>query len=114
MLCSTIVDERQHHARRRSRLDLSNGMRLAPLATVADDLRTMLRSGLATVALRTPRARTNDLSVMMALPFTLYRSSTIVASRTPGAVMGLGCSDLDEVGGGQAAEGQLRQATARG
>jgi len=42
--CSTIVDERQRHARRRSRLDLSNGIRLAPLTTVADDLRTMLRS----------------------------------------------------------------------
>jgi hypothetical protein len=46
-------------------------MRLAPLTTVADDLRTMLRSGLATVALRTPRARTNDVPVMTALPLTL-------------------------------------------
>jgi hypothetical protein len=71
MLCPTIVDERQRHARRRSRLDLSNGMRLSPLTTVADDLRTMLRSGLATVALSTPRARTNDLTVITALPFAL-------------------------------------------
>jgi uncharacterized surface protein with fasciclin (FAS1) repeats len=39
-------------------------MRLAPLTTVADESRTMLRSGLATVALRTPRARTNDVSVI--------------------------------------------------
>jgi hypothetical protein len=69
--CSTIVDEWQRHARRRFRLDLSNGMRLALLTTVADDLRTMLRSGLATVALPTPRARTNDVSVMTALPLTL-------------------------------------------
>lgn len=45
-------------------------MRLSPLTTFADDLRTML-SGLATVALRTPRARTNDVSVMTALPFAL-------------------------------------------
>jgi hypothetical protein len=29
------------------RLDLSNGMRLTPLATVADDSRTMLFDGLA-------------------------------------------------------------------
>jgi hypothetical protein len=46
-----MVDERQRHGRRRSRLDLSNGMRLAPLTTVADEPRTMLRSGLANVAL---------------------------------------------------------------
>jgi len=46
-------------------------MRLAPLATVADDPRTMLTSGLATVAPSTPRARTNDVSVMTALPFAL-------------------------------------------
>jgi hypothetical protein len=71
MACSTIVDERQRHARRRSRLDLSNGMRLAPLTTVADDLRTMLRSGLAPRRPITPRARTNDVSVMSALPFAL-------------------------------------------
>jgi hypothetical protein len=71
MLCPTIVDERQRHARRRSGLDLSNGMRLATLTTVADDLRTMLRSGLATVAPQTPRARTNDVSVIPALPFAL-------------------------------------------
>jgi len=71
MDCSTIVDERQRHGKRRSRLDLSNGMRLTPLTTVADESRTMLRSGLATAALRTPRACTNDVSVIAALPFTL-------------------------------------------
>jgi hypothetical protein len=46
-------------------------MRLAPLTTVADDLRTMLRSGLTPRRPITPRARTNDVSVMTALPFTL-------------------------------------------
>jgi hypothetical protein len=46
-------------------------MRLAPLTTVADDLRTMLRSGLAPWRPSTPRARTNDMSVIAALPFTL-------------------------------------------
>jgi hypothetical protein len=42
-----------------------------PAVAVADDLRTMLRSGLTTVAPSTPRARTNDVSVMTALPFAL-------------------------------------------
>jgi hypothetical protein len=68
---STIVDEWQRHANRRFRLDLSNGMRLAPLTTVADDMRTMLRSGLAPRRPTTPRARTNDVSVMTAPPLTL-------------------------------------------
>jgi hypothetical protein len=67
----TIVDERQRHARRRSRLDLLNGMRLTPLTTVADDLRTMLRDGLAPRRPITPQARTNDVSVIPALPFAL-------------------------------------------
>jgi hypothetical protein len=71
MACSTIVDERQRHGKRRIRLDLSNGMRLAPLATVADDSRTMLSNGLATRRPTTPRARTNDVSVISALPFAL-------------------------------------------
>jgi hypothetical protein len=71
MVCSTIVDERQRHGKRRIRLDLSNGMRLAPLATVADESRTMLRSGLTPWRLTTPRARTNDVSVISALPFAL-------------------------------------------
>ncbi|MFN7432241.1 MAG: hypothetical protein ACK5T1_03610 [Betaproteobacteria bacterium] len=71
MLCSTIVDERQRHGKRRNRLDLSNGMRLAPLTHVTDDSRTMLRDGLAPRRLTTPRARTNDVSVISALPFTL-------------------------------------------
>jgi hypothetical protein len=46
------------------RLDLSNGMRIAALATVADDSRTMLINGLT-------QARTNGWSVISALPFTL-------------------------------------------
>jgi len=64
MLCSTIVDERQRHGKRRIRLDLLNGMRLTPLATVADESPTMLSRGLAI-------ARTIDASVISALPFTL-------------------------------------------
>jgi len=46
-------------------------MRLAPLTNVTDDSRTMLRDGLATRRRPTPRARTNDVSVISALPFTL-------------------------------------------
>jgi hypothetical protein len=46
------------------RLDLTKGMRIAALANVADDSRTMLIIGLA-------QARTNGRSVMSALPFTL-------------------------------------------
>lgn len=49
------------------RLDLMNGMRIAALANVADDSRTMLINGLA-------QARANGWSVISALPFTLYRS----------------------------------------
>jgi hypothetical protein len=64
MICSTIIDERQRHGKRQIRLDLLNGMRIAALTTVADESRTMLLSGLAT-------ARTNDGSVISALPFTL-------------------------------------------
>ncbi|WP_162531426.1 MULTISPECIES: hypothetical protein [unclassified Methylibium] len=95
MLCPTMVGERQRHARRRFRLDLLSrsgsagllnplggrrrlrrlgalkGMRIAPLTTVADGLRTMLKSGLAPQRPTTPRARTNDVSVMTALPFAL-------------------------------------------
>jgi len=66
-----IVDERQCHGKRRNRLDLSNGMRLAPLTNVTDDSRTMLRDGLARRRPITPQARTNDVSVISALPFTL-------------------------------------------
>jgi len=62
MICSTIVDERQRHGRRRIRLDLTNGMRIAALTTVADESRTMLLSGLA-------KARTNGGSVISAPPF---------------------------------------------
>jgi hypothetical protein len=66
-----MVDERQRHAKRRNRLTLLNGMRLAPLATVADDSRTMLSRGFATPRLSPLRARTIDASVISALPFTL-------------------------------------------
>jgi hypothetical protein len=59
-----MVDERRCHGKRRIRLDLLNGMRLTPLATVADETRTMLSRGLAI-------ARTIDGSVIAALPFTL-------------------------------------------
>jgi len=66
----TIVDERQRHGTRRIRLDLSNGMRLAPLTTVTDDSPTMLSNGLAARRALTPRTRTNDGSVISAPPFT--------------------------------------------
>jgi hypothetical protein len=71
MASSTIVDERQRHGKRRIRLDLSNGMRIAALTNVTDDSRTMLRDGLAPRRPITPQARTNDVSVIAALPFTL-------------------------------------------
>jgi len=64
IVCSKIVNEWQRHGKRRIRLDLLNGMRIAALANVTDESRTMLTSGLAT-------ARTNAGSVMSALPFTL-------------------------------------------
>jgi len=66
-----MIDERQRHGKRRIRLDLSNGMRLSPLTTVTDESRTMLKSGLAPRRRLTPRAHTNDVSVIAALPFTL-------------------------------------------
>jgi len=83
IVCSKIVNERQRHGKRRNRLDLLNGMRIAALTTVADDSRTMLSSGLAT-------ARTNAGSVMSALPLTLYRID--VSLPTPGPAAGLECS----------------------
>jgi hypothetical protein len=46
-------------------------MRLAPLTNVTDESRTMLRDGLAPRRRLTPRARTNDASVIAAPPFTL-------------------------------------------
>jgi len=64
MVCSKIVHERQRHGKRRNRLDLLNGMRIAALTTVADESRTMLSRGLAI-------ARTIGGSVIAALPFTL-------------------------------------------
>jgi len=64
IVCSKFVNERQRHGKRRYRLDLLNGMRIAALTTVADESRTMLLSGLAT-------ARTIGGSVISALPFAL-------------------------------------------
>jgi hypothetical protein len=64
IVCSKIVNERQRHGKRRTRLDLTNGMRIDALTNVTDESRTMLRSGLAT-------ARTNAGSVIAALPFAL-------------------------------------------
>jgi hypothetical protein len=49
-------------------------MRINALTTVADDPRTMLSCGLAT-------ARTNDVSVISALPLTFYRK--VVSPQTP-------------------------------
>jgi hypothetical protein len=46
-------------------------MRLAPLTNVTDDSRTMLTDGLAPRRRLSPWARTNDVSVISALPFTL-------------------------------------------
>jgi hypothetical protein len=66
-----IVGERQRHGKRRIRLDLLNGMRLAPLTTVADESRTILLSELAPRRRTMPRARTSVLSVIAALPFAL-------------------------------------------
>ena len=43
----------------------------APLTNVTDDSRTMFRDGLAPRRAMTPQARTNDVSVISALPFTL-------------------------------------------
>jgi hypothetical protein len=63
IVCSKIDDERQRHGKRRIRLDLTNGMRIAALTNVTDESRTMLTSGLAI-------ARTIDLSAIAALPFT--------------------------------------------
>ncbi|MCB1921941.1 MAG: hypothetical protein KDJ28_18480, partial [Candidatus Competibacteraceae bacterium] len=71
IICSILVQERQRQGKRRFRLDLSNGMHIAVLTTVADDSRTMLRVGLAPQRPLTPRARTNDVSVIAALPFSL-------------------------------------------
>jgi hypothetical protein len=64
IVCSKIDNERQRHGKRRIRLDLMNGMRIAALTNLTDESRTMLSSGLA-------QARTNAGSVIAALPFTL-------------------------------------------
>jgi hypothetical protein len=71
MVCSILVSERRRHGKRRFRLDLSNGMRIAALTNVADDSRTMLKSGLALQRRPAPQARTNANSVISAPPFTL-------------------------------------------
>jgi hypothetical protein len=65
MIHSTMVEGRQRHGNRQIRLDLLNGMRITALATVADESRTMLLSGLAI-------ARTNGVSVISALPSALF------------------------------------------
>jgi hypothetical protein len=46
-------------------------MRLAPLTNVTDDSQTMLNNGLTPRRRQSPRARTNNGSVVSALPFTL-------------------------------------------
>jgi hypothetical protein len=71
MICSILIEERRRHGKRRFRLDLSNGMRIAALTTVADDSLTMLCGGLALQRHPTPQARTNDNSVISAPPFSL-------------------------------------------
>ena len=50
-------------------------MRIAALTNVADDSRTMLSSGLTAQWMQPLRARTNDVSVISALPFAFYRKS---------------------------------------
>ena len=69
---------------------LMNGMHITVLTTVADDPRTMLSVGLAPQRSQPLRARTNALSVISALPFTLYRK--IVSPRTSCADRSMGCS----------------------
>jgi predicted N-acetyltransferase YhbS len=61
-------------------------MRIAALTTVADDSRTRLNNGLTQQRGQSPRARTNGLSVISALPFPFI----VVSSRTPGTGLGLG------------------------
>jgi len=61
--CSNMVDGRRRHGKRRIRLDLLNGMRIAALATVADESRTTLINGLA-------QARTSERTVISAPPLT--------------------------------------------
>ena len=60
---------------------LMNGMHITVLSTVADDPRTMLSGGLAPQRLQSPRARSNALSVISALPITMQRK--IVSPPTP-------------------------------
>ena len=85
-------------------INLSNGMRIAALTNVADDSRTMLSNGLATQWMQPLRVHTNDLSVISALPFTLYpkwplsshlqqAKLPLVSLGTPGPRAGLGCSE---------------------
>jgi hypothetical protein len=71
IVCSKIINEWQRHGSRRIRLDLMNGMHITVLTTVADDSRTRLSGGLAPQRLSPLRARTNAISVISALPFTL-------------------------------------------
>ncbi len=64
------VEDQRHEAEAGVRLD-AFGQPVEDRRDLADDLRTMLRSGLALRRPITPRARTNDVSVIPALPFTL-------------------------------------------
>ena len=58
-----------------------NGMHITVLSTVADDTETLLLGGLAPQRLQSPRARSNALSVISALPITMQRK--IVSPPTP-------------------------------
>jgi hypothetical protein len=68
MACSRLVGSGQRQGKRLNRLDLSNGMQLAPLTNVTDDSRTMLCTGLVTRRPVTSHAGTSDLPVIEALP----------------------------------------------
>jgi hypothetical protein len=65
-----------------------NGMHITVLTTVADDSRTRLSGGLAPQRLSPLRARTNAISVISALPFTLYPKDRFFANA--GRRQGLG------------------------
>jgi hypothetical protein len=71
MIGSNMIGKWQRRGKCRIRLDLTNGMRLEPLTHVTDESRTMLSGGLATRHQSTPCARTNGVSVILALPLPL-------------------------------------------
>jgi len=70
MTSSIITVERQCDGKRRNRLYLSNGMRLAPLTNVTNDSPTMLSDGLVPQQHNLPGTCTNGYSVILTLPFT--------------------------------------------